>query len=421
MTLPASIRFTSVFLLMLILFQSLSYAQNRTFSVRSRLFPVGPNPSAIVVHDMNDNGILDIITADRGELVDVREERPANDELSLLVGQGDLNYIKHHPSLKTGFAPYAIAIANIDAIRWPDIIVTSFHAVRGRHISLFLNLHHENVFQPVNISIPEDGLGYYRHLDSDHSPLFTKPGLTSLAVRDINNDGYRDIIATGWSSDVIVYLPGQADNFFGEPSFISARGGPRDLQLADLNGNGHLDIVSTLYSSDEVAFWQGDGRGNFTKTNRFQTRGRLPNKVRVADMNGNGRLDIIIGHRHTDDSIVIFYNDGNMQFSTSQEIMLGTDREILEHDIRDIVIADLDNNGRMDIAAACSASAKIVILLNQTSGNNGGITVRREDYSFPEGTPHALAAGDLNNNGRIDLAVTLWDVNAVGILINQGQ
>lgn len=416
-------RFLTCFIIglsLLLFFESVAWAQSRTFSSRSRVFPVGPNPCAIVIHDLNDDDIPDIITADRGELLDMREERPANDELSILIGQGNLEYTKHHPSLKTGFAPYAIAIANIDAIRWPDIIVASFHAVRGRHLNVFLNLHHENIFQPVNVAIATEGLGYYRHVDSEGNPVFNTPGLTSLVVRDIDGDGYRDILATAWSSDVIVHVPGQSEDFFGEARFIPASGGPRDLQVVDLNGNGHLDIVATLYNSNEVAIWQGSGGRTFTEVTRFLSRGRLPNKVRVADMNGNGRPDLVVTHRHTDDSIVIFYNDGNMRFSASQEILLGEHRDVLEYDIRDLVVVDLNNNGRQDIAVACAAAGSVVVLLNQANRENGGIAYRRENYTFSDGKPHAIAAGDLNGSGYQDLAVALWEVNAVGILHNQG-
>ncbi|MDP2324874.1 MAG: VCBS repeat-containing protein, partial [Gammaproteobacteria bacterium] len=98
--------------------------------IRPQEFSVGPNPSAIVAVDINGDGLPEIITADRGELSDLREERPANDELSLLIAKGDLKYEKHHPSLKTDFGPYAIAVANIDAHKWPDILVGNFHAAR---------------------------------------------------------------------------------------------------------------------------------------------------------------------------------------------------------------------------------------------------------------------------------------------------
>lgn len=395
------------------------FAEAQTFSVRPRLLPVGPNPSAIIAHDLNGNGLPDIITADRGVMSDPRDERPANDELSLLMAQGDLNYIKLHPSLKTDFAPYAIAVANIDAIKWPDIIVASFLAARHRDISLFLNKPQENLFEPFFFRAPDDHLPYFRQRDGDGAEIFTRPGLTSLVVKDINGDGLRDVITTGWSSDVLVIFPGHAEDHFDAPRFVRAPGGPRDLSLADFDKDGNTDLAVAMYANAEIALFKGDGQGSFEETGRFNTRGRLPNRVRVADINRDGIADIIVSHCYSDDSIVIFYGDGKFQFSVSQEIMLGTDREILEHEIRDMVVEDLSGDGRPDIAVACFASGKIVVLVNESNDSVLPQRFRRENYAFDQGRPRALCAADFTQNGKKDLAVALWDVDSVGFLLNQ--
>ncbi len=394
-------------------------ADAQTFSVRPRLLPVGPNPSAIIAHDLNGNGLPDIITADRGIMSDPRDERPANDELSLLMAQGELNYVKLHPSLKTDFAPYAVAVANIDAIKWPDIIVASFLAARHRDISLFLNKPEKNLFEPFFFRVPDDHLPYFRQSDGDGAEIFTRPGLTSLVVQDINGDALRDVIATGWSSDVLVVFPGHADDYFDAPRFIPASGAPRDLCLADFDKDGHMDLAVAMYATAEIALFRGDGKGSFVETRRFATRGRLPNRVRVADVNRDGIPDIIVSHRYSDDSIVIFYGDGGFQFSVSQEIMLGTDREILEHEIRDMVVEDLSGDGRPDIAVACFASARIVVLVNESNDSVLPQRFRRENYAFDQGRPRALCAADFTQNGKKDLAVALWDVDSVGFLLNR--
>lgn len=391
----------------------------QTFSVRPRLLPVGPNPSAIVAHDLNGNGLLDIITADRGLMSDPRDERPANDELSLLMAQGDLNYAKVHPSPKTDFAPYAIAVANIDAIKWPDIIVASFLAVRHRDIALFINKAQENLFEPFTFRAPDEHLAYFRHTDGDGAEVFTRPGLTSLAVQDINGDGLRDIIATGWSSDVLVIFPGHAENHFDSPRYIPAPGAPRDLCLADFDKDGHADIAVAMYAANEVALFKGDGKGAFTEMRRFATRGRLPNRVRVADINRDGIPDIIVSHRYSDDSVVIFYGDGGFQHSVSQEIVLGTDRDIPEHEIRDMLVEDLDGDGRPDIAVACFASGKIIALINESTDNARAQRFRREIYAFEQGRPRALCVADFNKDEKKDIAVALWDVDSVGFLLNR--
>lgn len=388
------------------------------FGLHPRRFKVGPNPCSVAVADLDGDENPEIVTADRGELNDLREERPGNDELSLLLAQGNLEYIKLHPSLKTGFGPYAVAIANIDALKWPDIVVANFHDSRERDISLFLNLQEEHVFKPYTFTIPTDGLPYQRQNDGDSVPLFDTPGLTAITVRDMNGDTFRDLLATGWSSDCIIYMPGKNETHFGDPVIIPCPGGPVDVKTADLDGDPAPDFVVANSASGEVGLWKGAGTGEFTEMGRFSSRGALPRRIAVADMNEDGLTDIVVAHRHTDDSIVIFYGDGKYTFSVSQELVLGKDRLLLEHEIQDLAVADFNLDGLPDIAVACFASATVHVYIAQ---EKSGATVRyhHEIYPFKEGRPRALTAHDLNQDGKTDLAVALWETDEVAFLINK--
>lgn len=382
-------------------------------------FPVGPNPSAIVVKDINGDKWPEIITADRGTLSDLREERPANDELSLLIATGDMKYEKHHPSLKTDFGPYAIAVANIDAHKWPDILVANFHAARHHDLSLFLNLHDEGIFQPEQFEVPSDSLGYFRQVDGDGVPVYHKPGLTSLDVGDVNKDGLRDVLATGWSSDVLVYFQGNSETYLDPPVTTPLPGAPCSLKLADLNHDGNLDFAVTLMASNEVAVWKGDGTGKFKEADRFSSRGRLPKDLEIADINQDGQLDLVVSHKYTDDSVVVFYGSGDFTFRVSQEIMIGTDRNVSEENIQDISIGDFNGDGFPDIAAACFASERVVVLTTDNSKNKPFLEFTQHSYKFKNGQPRALCACDLNLDKKEDLAVALWGLNAVGIILNE--
>lgn len=409
-----------VFTALEFLFQETAAGQNaaRTFSVLSKTWQVGPNPNALAVADLNGDGLPDIVTADRGELHDPREERPANDELSILIAENPFDYTRRHPSLKTGTAPYALAIANVDGLKWPDIIAVNFLASRARHISVFLNLKDEDVFTPLEFRVPDTGLEYHRHHDGEGVPLFAIPGLTSVIVRDLNNDGLRDLLAAGWSSDIILFMAGHQETVFAEPHYISVSGAPRALALSDLDGDGIQDLAVTLYASAEIALFRGTGNGGFTPAARFKTRGELPTTVVVQDMNNDGLPDIVTSHAHADDTIMIFYGDAPFSYSVSQELMLGKNRDVLEHEIRDIAVADLDADGRMDIVAACPASGNVVVLFNTSSDAIPRQQYRTETYHFEQGRPRALQIADLDNDGRMDIAVALWGTNSVGLMRN---
>lgn len=416
---PRGIRVAALAALMALTVASSARGELRA---RSQSFLVGPNPSYIVSVDINGDGWPEIITADRGELSDLREERPANDELSLLISKGtvrgDLKFEKHHPSLKTDFGPYAIAVANIDAHKWPDILVASFHAARHRDLNLFLNLQDEGIYQTEHFQVPPESLEYHRQVDGDGIPVYHSPGLTAIEVGDINKDGLRDVLATGWSSDCLVFFAGHAETHFSPPVVTPLPGAPFSLSLTDLNHDGNLDFAVTLMATNEVAVWQGDGTGAFKEVERFPSRGRLPHRIKTADINQDGQKDLIVSHKDADDTIVIFYGTGKFTYRVSQEIMLGTDRNVPEQNIQDIAIADFNGDGFPDIAAACFNKEQVVVLTTDYSKNKPFLEFARKSFEFKGGRPRALCASDLNQDGKMDLAVALWDLNEVRLIIN---
>lgn len=383
---------------------------------------VGANPSYIVCGDLNDDGWLDLVTADRGELSDPREERPANDEISILIHSGisdkqkEVSFTKLQPSLKTGFAPYGITLANIDALKWPDIVVVNFMAVRNEDLSLFRNLQQEGIYETHDFKVPDDSIEYMRQSDGEDKPLFTKPGLSAVAVRDMDGDGLRDAVATAWSSDALILFSGNAETYFNAPILYPLPGAPRDLQIQDFNADGIPDMAVILYNTNEVSLWLGNKEGDWRESSRFSTRGRLPVRLQSADLNDDKRPDLIVTHAHTDDSVVIFYNDETCQFSVSQEILLGKNREVLEHEPRDCTVGDFNGDGRTDLAVTCFASSQVKVILNLKKEEAPLPHFKIEDYPYTETPPRALCAGDFNKDGKDDIAVSLWNKNAVGFL-----
>lgn len=388
------------------------------FKKAPRTFQVGPNPNAIVAVDLNDDGLPEILAASRGVMGDLRQEVPSNNEVTFLLAAGILDYDTETP-LRTGYAPYAIAVGNVDALKAPDVLVACFLATKHRDVWLFRNMG-DNLFESSSFTIQDDALSYERIRDAEDKPVFTKPGLTSLVLDDFNGDGFRDVVAAGWSSDVLVYLPGQdGAASFGAPTFVHAAKGPRDLRAADFDGDGNLDLAVALYSSNELGIWRGGGQGAFEPATHFSTRGRLPNRVRVSDVNGDKKLDLIVSHCYTDDSIVLSYGDGGFDFGMSREIMLGTNREVLEHEIRDLIVTDLNGDGRPDIAAACYGSSQVIVLFNESEDASLPQVFAREVHAYEEGKPRALCTADFNNDGVLDIGVALWEENAVSVLLGK--
>jgi hypothetical protein len=140
----------------------------------------------------------------------------------------------------------------------------------------------------------------------------------------------------------------------------------------------------------------------------------------MADINADGRMDIVVSHSYTDDSIVIFYADNTpFSYTVSQTIRLGSDSRTLEKKICDILPGDFNSDGRVDIAATCHFSGEVVVLFNQSKDATIPQSFRKEIYTYDNGKPYALCTADFDQNGKPDLAVTLWEANAVAFLLGR--
>jgi len=211
---------------------------------------------------------------------------------------------------------------------------------------------------------------------------------------------------------------------FASPKYYAPGGPPVQVAVADMNGDGHLDIVVTSRSDGASANWKVNvllnaGDGTFSAPASFPVSSWDSLYMAVGDLNGDGKPDVAI----TSTSI------GGGPFSVDVLLNLGDGLAAPNHNLiagapQALVIADVDGNGRNDLVAAFTVfptSAGVAVLSNQGGGTFAAAR------TFSVGTqPSGIAAGDLNRDGRIDLAVINYDSQIPGVndnldvLLNQG-
>jgi len=134
-----------------------------------------------------------------------------------------------------------------------------------------------------------------------HPPQFyaTATEFGYLAVADVNDDGFVDIVTTSRDSGSV--LLGRADGSFAEPRVFLPGAGNRTPTVFDLDGDGKLDLL--IPGVGGVKFLRGDGAGNFTLL-RVINVGDGPNAeamdVKVADVDRDGRMDLVAANFLTD-------------------------------------------------------------------------------------------------------------------------
>src|SRR5262249_25961319 len=82
----------------------------------------------------------------------------------------------------------------------------------------------------------------------------------------------------------------------------------------------------------------------------------------------------------------------------------------------DIAVADLNGDGRMDVASAGGSSNKVAVFL----GNGDGTLQAAVTYATGA-TPYGVRAADFNGDGNPDLVTANFSDGSVSLLLNNGN
>lgn len=267
---------------------------------------------------------------------------------------------------------------------------------------------------------------------------FTK-SLSDFRVADIDEDGHVDLVGRtavlGFGANYeAVWLRGNGDGTFTEPTVIGAAGGAptccyqtqvRPLDIADMNGDGHLDVViAGIYP--RIQIYNNDGAGNFTLAADIDPPGGAfyysPNWLRVADFTGDGLLDITFLHTG-ENRLDLLVSDGSGVNFTHREgsAIAGTPDNYAGTDDP----TDIDGDGDLDLIFGHSngdwTSTKVAI--NDGTGNFSITEYAMVDFSgdiqpFEAGDiARGAMFGDYNRDGVVDFSyfTSGGDFNGVGI------
>jgi cysteine-rich repeat protein len=360
-------------------------------------------PNDVKLVDVNGDGLLDTVTADwTGDSITVflndGAGLAAGDSFSIVVGLG-------------GEEPMAVALADLDGDTVLDAVTANYDS---DNVTVLLG-DGTGQFSPTSLLSTVVGNGG----DGPHD----------VALADVTGDGIIDIVTANTISDDVTVLAGLGNGNF-EPAAVyttsigSGGDGPAAMALADVTGDGLADVVTANYSSDDITVLVADGNGGLGGPIRFATLGNNgggeePRGIAVADVTEDGEPDVITANRASHDITILPGVAGGATFDSPVVL------SVLEGDAGeqpwDVAVADLNGDGVFDIVTSNTHTDDVSVLLGQGGGSFGAPLTYETRSGYSGENPRALALGDLNGDGHVDVLTANEDSSNVTVVAGLGD
>ena len=351
----------------------------------------GNSPRAIAIADLNQDGRLDIILANNHS--DQTYDVPSTIYWGNAWGYG----VHHRQDLQT-FGASSVAVGDTNHDGKPDVLF-------GNTVSAYMD----------GADHREDSLVYWGLPHRGYSPSFVTRYPTNSAMgsamADLDDDGNPELLLANMDDTSLIHRGTPTGPTVHEPARITFPGSNphNSFAVADLNRDGYLDVMLSGWVKGDagggvVMLWGGPAgisSGNSTKIS-YELRGVA--NIRLADLNNDGWLDLFLAAGYDARSAILW--GGPEGFSLQRATYLD------EPNIGDVEFADLDQDGMLDLVLLKCFDPREYNIRNGSRvrlrfGSAHGF-LERPPIELPVIGALDLLVADLNHDGKLDLAVAQY-------------
>ena len=248
-------------------------------------------------------------------------------------------------------------------------------------------------------------------------------GATAVCTADLDGDGKPDVLATNQLNRTVCVFKNNST-----PGNISLVVKPdlgnnaaiNGLAPGDLDGDGKPDVMLAT-NEGLVVLKNLNTNGNFQFDYGTAYRVGAANDVAVGDIDGDGKPDVIFIFKNTNPAYITVWRNtsayGTISFDTPVNFLEAATAPSTSGAItanpRNIAIGDLDGDGKIDVAVSNTGYDSVSVLRNTSTPGNVSFA---HWISFRDGGgPIHTSISDIDGDGKPELVTANQDSNTISI------
>ncbi len=357
-----------------------------SFSFTANTVPVGDGdsgPDCLATADVNDDGRLDLISANYGFRWALPGEPGGwNTTLTVLTNNGDGGF-GSNATLTVGAGPASVVAVDVNGDGRPDVI--SADQTAGT-LTVLTN--------------DGSGFGWQATL-----PVGSMP--SSLVAADVNGDWSLDLAVVNSGDNSLTVLTNNSRGVFGLQGAFPVGAKPIFLVTTDANGDRRPDLISVNHDANSMTVLTNNGSGGFGFSATLAV-GNIPVAVAAGDVNGDGWPDLAAVNWGAN-TLTVLTNNSQSVFGLHTTLPVGTTPS-------SVAVADFTGDGAADLICANTSSGTDNSLTVYTNSGSGSFGLQA---TLALGSiPTSILAADVNSDGRLDANFLNFRDGTLTVLLN---